>query len=245
MAELDRDKTRDQLGDTVHLEGHRAALVIAVVFIGYSSAFAQNVVHNARGFECGFIYEKTKNGKSGDASCSYTGETVFSSASRSLPRNEHCYTKNVFSYEDFNLQIDLAASKVVWDREDGLAPFAFTRMVEYYMRTEKIGKEEATRRVAEPRPVMKQVTYDILGIHKGDEFVSQDPITQALPKKLRNMPVYTLTFGRNDGNSLFTLFVPDDGANGNSILSRYWADGTSSWVSMRFGKCRVLRQPGR
>ncbi|YBW37785.1 hypothetical protein ACMYR2_0275 [Nitrobacter sp. TKz-YC01] len=148
LAELDRDKTRDQLGDTVHLEGHRAALVIAVVFIGYSSAFAQNVVHNARGFECGFIYEKTKNGKSGDASCSYTGETVFSSASRSLPRNEHCYTKNVFSYEDFNLQIDLAASKVVWDREDGLAPFAFTRMVEYYMRTEKIGKEEATRRVA-------------------------------------------------------------------------------------------------
>jgi hypothetical protein len=223
----------------------QAALFIAAVLISNSSAFAQKVVHDARGFECGFVYEKTKGGKSGAASCSYTGETVFSSASRSLPRNEHCYSETVFSYEDFNLQVDLAANKVVWDREDGLAPFAFARMVEYYMRTDKLGKEEATRRATKRSPVPKQVTYDILGMQKGDEFVSQDPITQSLPKEPRSMPVYTLTFGSNDNNSLFTLFVPDDGANRSAILSRYWANGTSSWVSMRFGKCRVLRQSGR
>jgi hypothetical protein len=33
--------------------------------------------------------------------------------------------------------------------------------------------------------------------------------------------------------------IPDNGTNGDAILSHYVADGSSSWVNLRFGKCRV------
>jgi hypothetical protein len=140
------------------------------------------------------------------------------------------------------LSIDLSAGNVVWERDDGLAPFATSQMVDYYMRTEKIGRAEAVRNVQQrPQLGMKQVTYRILHVQKGDTFVSRDPITQALPKEPRSMPTYTVTFGYGFGDSQYSLFVPDNGADAAAILSRYWADGISSWVTMRFGKCRVLK----
>jgi hypothetical protein len=45
-------------------------------------------------------------------------------------------------------------------------------------------------------------------------------------------------------DNLYSLFIPDNGTNGDAILSRYWADGGSSWVSHRFGKCRVQKMGG-
>jgi hypothetical protein len=115
-------------------------------------------------------------------------------------------------------------------------------MIDYYMRKENIGREEATRKVTQrPPPSWKQMTYDIFHVYKGDEFVSHDPVTQALPKVPRNMPVYTVTFGWNVSNTLYSIFIPDNGTNGDAILSHYVADGGSSWVNLRFGKCRVLK----
>jgi hypothetical protein len=75
---------------------------------------------------------------------------------------------------------------------------------------------------------------------KGDEFVSRDPVTQA-PKEPRNMPVYTITFGWNVSNDLYSIFIPDNGTNADAILSHYVADGSSSWVNLRFGKSRILK----
>jgi hypothetical protein len=140
------------------------------------------------------------------------------------------------------LRIDLEANNVVWEREEGLAPFAVSQMIDYYMRKENIKREEATRKVMQrPQLPWKQLTYRIFHVYKGYEFVSHDPVTQALPKEPRNMPVYTVMFGWNSGNTLYSIFIPDNGTNGDAILSHYVADGGSSWVNLRFGKCRVLK----
>src|SRR5689334_15550069 len=109
----------------------RSAIITATILTVGSPAVAQ-VVHDARGFDCGFLYEKTKGGKSGEATCSYTGEQVFATGH---PAGEHCYTQNVFQFEDIKLRVDLASSNVTWEREKGLAPFAVTQMIEHYMRT--------------------------------------------------------------------------------------------------------------
>jgi hypothetical protein len=227
----------------MRLQKRKIAVVIVTILVGNSYGFSQQVVHDARGFDCGFIYGKTKGAKSGEASCSYTGERVFSDTWRSLhgPR-EHCDTKEVFSFEDVTLRIDFKANNVVWEREEGLAPFAVSQMIDYYMRKENIGREEAAQKVTQrPPPSWKQMTYDIFHVYKSDEFVSSDPITQALPKEPRRMPVYTVTFGWNVSNRLYSIFIPDNGISGDAILSHYVADGSSSWVNMRFGKCRVLK----
>jgi hypothetical protein len=158
------------------------------------------------------------------------------------PSREHCYTKEIFSYEDIRLRIDFDANNVVWEHEDGLAPFAVPQMIDYYMRKENIKREEAARRVMQrPQLGLKQLTYHILYVYKGDEFVSYDPATQTLPKEPRNMPVYTITFGLNVANNLYSIFIPDNGTIGDAILSHYVADGGSSWVNLRFGKCRTLK----
>ena len=110
------------------------------------------------------------------------------------------------------------------------------------MRKENIRREEATRKVMQRPPLLwKEMTYRIFHVHKGDEFVSYDPVTKTLPKVPRRMPVYTITFGLNAGNNLYSIFIPDNGTNGDAILSHYVADGGSSWVNLRFGKCRVLK----
>jgi hypothetical protein len=96
-----------------------------------SDAIAQQTTREARAFECGFIYDKIKTGKSGDASCSYTGEKVFSTASKPFPAREHCDTKRVFSFEDIRLNIDFVTNQVAFEREDGLAPFAVEEMIDY------------------------------------------------------------------------------------------------------------------
>lgn len=216
------------------------AAVTFLVSAGQSSS--QEVVHDARGFQCGFIYDKTKGGKSGEASCSYTGDKVFSTLDRPFPPREHCETKEVFRFEDIRLRVDFTSDEVVWEPENGLVPFAVSRMIEYYMRKEKIGREEAALKVKQrPEPLLKERKYRIFYVYKGDTFVSHDPITQGLPKQPRNMPVYTVVFGWNASNNLYSLFVPGDGTNGEAILSHFVADGSSSWVNLRFGKCRIIK----
>jgi hypothetical protein len=53
-------------------------IAVIGVLMYCDEVLAQQPKHDATGFECAFIYDKFKGGKSGDASCSYEGENVFS-----------------------------------------------------------------------------------------------------------------------------------------------------------------------
>ncbi|WP_340672518.1 hypothetical protein [Bradyrhizobium ottawaense] len=226
----------------IALRKRQLALSTVAVLASVVSGVCQEVVHDARGFECGFVYEKTKDGKSGEASCSNSAERVFSNISKTYSSKELCKVENVYSFDDIKLRLDFASNTALWEHEQGLAPFAILRMTEYYMRKDNLGRQDALRKATErPQGGPKQISYRILQVLKGDDFVSYDPVTQGLPKEAKRMPVYTVTFGYSFGNTLFSLFVPDNGAPAEAILTRYWADGGSSWVNIRFGKCRVLR----
>jgi hypothetical protein len=115
-------------------------------------------------------------------------------------------------------------------------------MIDHYMRRENLKREEAARKVLQ-RPELpgKRMTYRIFHVYKGDEFVSSGPITLTLPKEPRNMPVYTITFGLNVSNRPHSIFIPDNGTGDGAILTHYVSDGASSWINMRFGRCRTLK----
>lgn len=112
----------------------RILLAMTVVCWCVSDGVAQQVVHDAQGFECGFIYGRAEREKSGDATCSYNVERVFSSKVNPLPPTlEHCKTEEVFEFKDLRLKIDLTKKTVVFKRDEGLAPFAMKEMIDYYM----------------------------------------------------------------------------------------------------------------
>jgi hypothetical protein len=107
------------------------------------------------------------------------------------------------------------------------------------MRTEKIGREEAVRKARQRRDVPPVPGgYRIFHVHKSSAIYTQDPVTQAPLKQPKEVPLYTISFGWNAGNYFYSVFIPE---SGNAILSRYWTNEDSSWVSLRFGKCRTLQ----
>src|SRR5262245_46032188 len=94
---------------------------VCVTMCCLGKVLAQQEKHDATGFECGFIFDKFKGGKSGAAACSYNGEKVFGTPGQRLPANEHCETEQVHGYDDLlNFRIDLSSNKVTSDAQHGL-----------------------------------------------------------------------------------------------------------------------------
>ena len=210
-------------------------LVTFFPFAANSQPAVIPAVHDARGFVCGFISDKVKDGRSGDASCSYNADKVFVPP---LPFNQHCKTKSVFDFEDVRLQLDFGTNTVEWKKDDGLAPFAVQRMTDHYMRKENLPRDQAERRATERAPFMRDFTYKILHVQKSEDSSYLDPITKAPRTQPKNDALYTISFGYIFGHTVYTLFIPE---NGNSILTRYWSDDEWSWVNHRFGKCRAIK----
>jgi hypothetical protein len=219
-----------------HTRQFKLLLAITVTMGSICHAAAQQ----AQQFECGFVYEKMKDGKSGAASCSYSAEKVFSFAGATpFPSKEHCRTEDNGRYEDLvNFRVDLATNKVAWDEQSGLSPFYVPRMIEFYMREEKLSKEAATEMVARSQGSTTHHDFDILHTDKIFDITYVDEIT----KKSLSVPEHTLAYlvtFRDDTNN-YSLYI--SGKRGNAILSEYVGglEGDASWVNLRFGKCRKL-----
>jgi hypothetical protein len=197
---------------------------------------AQQDEHNPKAFECGFVYSKVKEGKSGEATCSYTAEKVVSNPSEHFPPNEHCKTEPVFEYKDLtNFQIDLATNRVTWDEEDGLASFEVPGMIEYYMRKQKISKEEA---IAKARSKIRlRSECNIYSINKISDRTDTDEISRAPLDRPKYTPAYVITFG--DSYTNYSIYISSK--TNSAILSEYASNNESSWVNLRFGKCRERR----
>jgi hypothetical protein len=189
-------------------------------------------------FECGFVYEKMEGGKSGAATCSYTGENVFAVAKEHAPTNEHCRTAPNSRYEDLvNFRIDLTTRKVAWDRQSGLSSFALPQMIEYYMRKENLTKEAATAKVAKLKDVSLHYDFDIIHTDKIADRTNVDELTQSPLKDPIYTPAYLITF--RDAHSNYSIYISEK--NSNAVLSEYVSDLDTTWVNLRFGKCRKVR----
>jgi hypothetical protein len=211
-------------------------VVSSVTLCCICEAVAQQGGHNAKAFECGFVYDKMKGGKSSAATCSYTGEMVFGTPNEPFPAKEHCKTESNNGYEDFiNFRIDLVANTVTWDEQSGLAPFYEPHMIEYYTQKEKLSREEATARVKVKRPLIHNA-FDIRHTDKIYDRIFTDEINRTALNPPIYIPGYVITFGDRDTN--YSIYIP--GKNSNAILSQYVGDHDASWVNLRFGKCRTL-----
>jgi hypothetical protein len=192
--------------------------------------------YDTKGFECGFIYDKFKGGKSSEAACSYDGEKVFGTAGEPFPARLHCKTESVGGFHDLiNFRIDLAANTVTWDDQYGLSAFYQLEMIKYYMQTQKISEAEATAKVKGPWRLI-HYAFNIRHTEKIYDHIHTDEINRELLKTPQHVPAYLITFGDEDSN--YSLYIP--GKNNNAILSEYVGDNDASWVNLRFGKCRKL-----
>lgn len=194
-----------------------SVLTVAHSIFYLALGIAQETKDDVRGFECGFIYEKTPKGKSGDASCSYSADKVFSSSSESFSAREHCKTKKIFGFEDIRLRVDLLTQQVTYDREEGLAPHAFEQMVAFYMQKDKISKEEAIRKASKKPAFNGTTTYSLFHFQKHRTSTSYDPITQTRLKDYKIAANYSVVFGFGSADSVYSIFIPE---NGDAILSK-------------------------
>jgi hypothetical protein len=217
-----------------------AALALANVWGASNAAAQQTEKRFEPTFDCGFVSDRFKEGKSTNASCSYNGEAVFSvpASSYRFPANEHCKTEIVFSYNDLtSFVVDLQGRTVQWEEQHGLAPFAVPEMVSFYMKEEKITEKEAKKKVAQPGLAQpgpsKHFSVDIKTVQHISETHYADASGQMMkpPKILFG---YLITFGDPAGQ--YSLYIPS--SNNNVILSKYVSDMEHSWVNLRFGKCQ-------
>jgi hypothetical protein len=214
----------------------KLTLVALLVSVSGSEVAAQQMSQNPKAFECGFIYDKFKGGKSGEASCSYMGEKVFSTANDPFPANEHCKTEPVFGFTDLkNFQIDLPTKKLTWDAQGGLASFAEAEMIDYYMKKEKISREEATKRATTKQPIV-HYAFTISHAQRIYDTIYIDEINRTPLNPPKNIPADLITFGEPGSN--YSIYISEN--SGNAILSEYVSDNDGTWVNLRFGKCRIL-----
>src|SRR6266481_4969232 len=175
IKESDMIRHHERRGDRVNRQNRLLLIFVAASLSGSCAEAAQQVQQ----FECGFIYEKMEGGKSGAATCSYTGENVFAVAKEHAPTNEHCRTEPNSGYEDLvNFRIDLTTNKVAWDDQTGLSPFYEPHMIEYYMRHENISKEAATEKVAKSKGSV-HYDFNILHTDRIADKTHVDEITQS------------------------------------------------------------------
>jgi hypothetical protein len=80
-------------------------------------------------------------------------------------------------------------------------------------------------------------TYKITAHHKSADMIYIDEITNKLFDPPKRVTVHTIIFGSQ--TDLFYLYIPE--SSGHAILFRPSQMMDSSWVEMRFGKCRKLK----
>jgi hypothetical protein len=181
-------------------------------------------------FECGFIQEKSVNGKSNEASCSMDPEKVFSTSQYHHKPTDHCDVDEVYGYEDYiNFFINDKLAR--WDWQYGLIESAKPRQKRYYIQQGK-SEEEAEKSVNAIH--VRHYMFPVFS-----HFINQDEIlinslTQKPYKNPRKQKIHIYTFG--DDSWSFTLYIPE--VSGKAILIKYSSEEDSSWVNIRFGTCR-------
>ncbi|MCK4622969.1 MAG: hypothetical protein KAT62_12230 [Desulfuromonadales bacterium] len=206
------------------------AVSIIVLALLSSPSFTQ-----AETFECSFIQEKYPSGKPNAASCSMLPEEVYSSRWYTPEKTQHCKIDSVYSYEDLtDFLVDTNMKKAQWVVDFGLTEDAKTTQKAYYIK-EGFSKEEAENRVNVKKKT--EVYTRIVSHNISKTRIYIDEITGKSLDPPKEIPEHNMIL--SNINSTYLLYLPE--ASGHAILMEPTGMADSSWVQIRFGKCRKLK----
>lgn len=190
---------------------------------------------SAQTFECAFLQDKYASGKPNKASCSMLPEKVYSTKWYTPKPSEHCDIENVYMYQDMeDVIVDTKAGVVSWTRHFGLTDDAKPKQKKYYM-DKGDTEEEANKKVNSERRMKESFRIKAHYVSKQNIFI--DDITGKALDPPKNIPQHSLIFSNNTW--LFHMYIPE--SSGYAILMEPSGGADSSWVEMRFGRCRKVK----
>lgn len=183
-------------------------------------------------FECAFLQEQSPSGKSNKATCSMLPEKVFSTRFHTPEKNAHCEVKPVVAIEDLtDVLVDTGMRTVAWTLESRLTEESKRSLQARYIK-EGMSKEEAEKQVNRERA--DRELFQIASHIKSMSRITLDEITGKILDPPKEAPEHHLVV-RNK-IYLYYLYIPE--ASGHAILLEPITEADSSWINMRFGKCR-------
>ncbi len=185
-------------------------------------------------FECYFIQEKHKGGKSNQASCSMNPEVIFSSSMSAHSPTEHCDVDDAYICWDY-LDFKVTDHWVGWDDKMSFSAEAKISAKKDYIKEGK--SEEEAEKLASRTRTTKYMYVVLNHLTQTSEFRFSVSTNQYY-KEPKKQIVQLYSFG--DEDSLYTLYIPM--LSRKAILIRYISDEDISWIRIRFGKCREMKK---
>lgn len=200
-------------------------LLFATMFITHDALSSELT------FECGFIQEKLPQGKSNKASCSMDPDKVYSTSGHQHDKNDHCDIEPVSHYEDY-LNFLVTDAFVSWKAQEGLTEAFKPRMKKYYIEHGE-SQEKAEELVNSTDSI--DYSFSVFSHYVGQSDIRINSLTNEPYEKPKKQKIHVYTFGNK--RQSFSLYIPE--ISKKVILIQYSSSEDSSWVGIRFGRCRV------
>jgi hypothetical protein len=183
-------------------------------------------------YECGFIVEKSPEGKPNRASCGRSPEFL------GRPRSDHCDVKRaVGSYTDLiNFSVATDRQVVSWQIRKIPIESDIDEAVRLYISKLGLTKQE-TISLANRIVVSDKFYFPLHHASIIFDTIFHDGVTGKLYAPPKKVPGRLIIFGDDVRN--FTLYI--SGATGDAILSEYVSTEEVAWVDLQFGLCRKVR----
>ncbi|NVJ48578.1 MAG: hypothetical protein HWE07_15695 [Cytophagia bacterium] len=185
-----------------------------------------SVLGNSKSFECAFLQERDNGGKPNKATCSMMPEDVLSTKFEKPRPSEHCIVKTPLAYEDLqDFTVDLKTGELSWMEVSILSKDLIN-----YREPKKRGSSPAKE--SSKNTYSKPVSFTILSHTTSKQLITIDPLTQKFLEQPKEAQAHSIVFG--DG---YYLYIPEH--SGHAILAKPSGTSSSSFIELRFGKCRV------
>lgn len=190
-------------------------------------------------FECAFIQDKNPLGKSNEASCSMTPEKVYY-VQGYIPQisehRKHCNIKDIFTYSDYeNFIVDTELNTISWDEHRGLTENAKPKYRKHLIEKQGYSEKSADEEIKTYGEVT-HYKFNINNHHISKQSIYMDSITGKMYSPHKEVPAHSFIF--SDNIYLHHLYIPE--ASGHAILTSPGGMEDSSWLGIKFGKCRKI-----
>ena len=205
----------------------------AVATLAIATIASAQSLHDANKIICN-IGPATSQQKSMSASCSASPESAFSSRYKRQDARDHCSVTPMNEASAYrNFEINVTLKLVTWNFEFIADPITREALIEDSMERNDLTREEAQSRFDEN--TISRGLGRISSISAVNDKIFHDPITEELidPPLLEPALLMTMT------DTLENKYSAYLSGNGDIILSEYTRFDDQTWVSVKFGRCRI------